>query len=722
MKISIILTAALLFIGCNIFAQHNFSCFVKDAESKEILQDVSAKIENSTKAIASDNNGRIAFTNLAAGKIKITFSFVGYDNQTASFQIPGGNTVQIIYLQKAEKKEEEVIVSSSRTNSRIEDLPTKVEVLGSEEVGEENGIKPGNIASLLGDVAGIQIQQTSATTGNADARIQGLPGKYSQILRDGLPLFGGYSGSFSILQIPPLDLKQIEIIKGSSSTLYGGGAIAGMLNLISKSPRLNSPERSITINQSTLKESNGNLFLSNRNKKTGYTLFAGGTYQRAVDVNKDGYSDVPDLKTVFFHPRLFFYPNQKQTVIIGYNLTYEDRNGGDMQVLHQTKDNNHQFFIQNKSLRNTVDAAIETKLNANDRLTIKGTTSFFNRDITTNVFGMKAKQLSYFSELTYFKKLTKHNIVGGINFSGENFRKKNPDSTRFDNYNYITAGIFVQDDWKITQKFIVEAGLRLDNHNVYGNFVLPRLSLLYKINTHFTTRLGGGYGYKIPSQFASDIDERDYLNFYPGTNIKAEKSTGANWDINYKTVANGWHLTVNQMFYVTEIKDPLVEFTIQNGMISFSSASKPLNTKGFETYVAATHDELEIYFGYTYTNAKQLYDAVHPNVSLSARNKFATVIAYEFSSHFRAGIEASYTGKQYLDNGNTTPGYLFGAAMMRYDIKNVALVLNCENLFDYRQTKKESIISSGAPTNPIFKQIWAPIDGRVINLSARINF
>jgi outer membrane receptor for monomeric catechols len=176
------------------------------------------------------------------------------------------------------------------------------------------------------------------------------------------------------------------------------------------------------------------------------------------------------------------------------------------------------------------------------------------------------------------------------------------------------------------------------------------------------------------------------------------------------------------MFYVTEIKDPLVEFTIQNGMISFSSASKPLNTKGFETYVAATHDELEIYFGYTYTNAKQLYDAVHPNVSLSARNKFATVIAYEFSSHFRAGIEASYTGKQYLDNGNTTPGYLFGAAMMRYDIKNVALVLNCENLFDYRQTKKESIISSGAPTNPIFKQIWAPIDGRVINLSARINF
>src|SRR6185503_10418801 len=101
------------------------------------------------------------------------------------------------------------------------------EVIGLEEVEEESGVKPGHIASLLGDVAGIQAQQTSATTNNTELRIQGLPGEYTQMLRDGIPLFGGFAGSFSVLQIPPLDLKQIEIIKGSSSTLYGGGAIAG---------------------------------------------------------------------------------------------------------------------------------------------------------------------------------------------------------------------------------------------------------------------------------------------------------------------------------------------------------------------------------------------------------------------------------------------------------------------------------------------------------------
>ena len=710
-----------LFFWARAIAQNNFNCFVKDAASKEIIDGVTAKINGNIKATASDSTGKIRFKNLAAGNIKITFSFVGYEELTVDFKIPQADAAAIIYLQKKENKEEEVIITSSRTNSRIEDLPTKVEVLGSEEVGEENGIKPGNIASLLGDVAGIQIQQTNAATGNADARIQGLPGKYSQILRDGMPLFGGYSGSFSILQIPPLDLKQIEIIKGSSSTLYGGGAIAGLLNLVSKSPKLNSPDRSITINQSTLKESNLNLFLSGRNKKAGYTLFGGGTYQRAVDVNKDGFSDVPDLKTIFFHPRLFIFPNEKQTITIGYNLTYEDRNGGDMQVLHHTKDSYHRFFIQNKSLRNTVDVISETKLNTNDRLTVKGTASFFKRDINTNVFGMKANQLSYFSEISYFKKLPKHNLVAGINFSGEKFKKQQPDSTRFNNYVHNTFGVFAQDDWKITDKFIAEAGLRVDYHNVYGGFLLPRISLLYKISPAITTRLGGGLGYKIPSQFVSDIDERDYLKVYPSDMLTAERSTGVNWDINFKKVINGWHFTVNQMFYITDIKKPVVDFAAPNGIISFVNAGKSLNTKGFETYIAVTHNALEIYFGYTYTYSRQLYDATHPNVSLSARNKFATVIAYEFTDNFRAGVEASYTGKQYLDNNNTTPGYLFAAAMMRYDIKKVALVLNCENIFDYRQTRKENIVY-GNISNPSFKQIWAPVDGRVVNLSARINF
>ena len=67
-------------------------------------------------------------------------------------------------------------------------------------------------------------------------RIQGLDGRYTQILKDGMPIYGGFAGGLSIMQIPPLDLKQVELIKGSNSTLYGGGAIAGIVNLITIKP------------------------------------------------------------------------------------------------------------------------------------------------------------------------------------------------------------------------------------------------------------------------------------------------------------------------------------------------------------------------------------------------------------------------------------------------------------------------------------------------------
>ena len=712
----------ILFLPVFLHAQNNFHCLVKDAENKEVLAGVTAKIAGSTKATASDANGRIAFLNLAAGKIKIIFSFVGYENKTVNFQIPQGDTAQFIYFGKAAvEAEEEVIITSSRTNSRIEDLPTKVEVLGSEEVDEEAGTIPGNIASLLGDIAGIQNQRTSGTTGSIDLRVQGLPGKYTQILRDGLPLFGGYSGNFSVLQIPPLDLKQVEIIKGASSTLYGGGAIAGMINLISKTPKLNDPQHCVLFNFSTLNEFNLNTFHSKRNKKSGYTIFAGTTLQKAADVNKDGFSDVPDLKTLFFHPKLFLYPNEKNTLTLEYDGTFEDRNGGDMQVLHGTKDNIHQFFIQNKSFRNSIAGTWENKISKTSELNFKGLLSFFNRDIITNVFGMKAKQQTFFTELSYFKKWDKHTLVSGINVSGESFQNKQPDSSGINPYQNIVFGFFMQDDWKLTPKLTAQTGLRFDYNNDYDPVLLPRISLLYKFNHRFTSRLGGGMGYKAPSVFSNDVDERELRNHNLAAGILTEKSLGANWDVNYKQSFNAWHVTINQMFYITQINRPVIEDV--NGGINYNyiNAHKSLNTKGFETYVAVIHHGLEMYLGYTYTIAKQFFNPAQPFVPLSAKSKFAVVISNSFSSRFRACIEASYTGKQYLDNGTRTPGYLIAAGMIRYDINKLSLVLNCENFFDYRQTRKESIVY-GPISNPSFKQLWAPVDGRVINLSARLNF
>lgn len=709
-----------LLFNCS-FGQNKVVFFITDAAARDTLSNVSIVAKGTDPGTVSDNRGR-AVIMLPDGKSTITFSSVGYKTLELTFTFPLVNKDSVLHIEmeKEEKELEQVVVSSSRTESRIENLPTKVEVLGFEEVNEEVGIKPGNIASLLGDIAGIQTQQMSAATGNMEMRVQGLPGKYTQLLRDGMPLFGGYAGSFSILQIPPLDLKQIEIIKGASSTLYGGGAIAGMINLVSKRPRDGKPERTFLFNQSSLGETNINLYFSERKKKTGYTLFGGGNLQHSKDVNKDGFSDVARTDGFFFHPTAFFYPDTKNLISIGFNSVMENRKGGDMLVLQDKADAAHQYFVQNKTQRNSLEANWENKLNTSDRFTFKATGSWLNREITTSTFGMKAKQLSYFSEASWLKKSKKNDQVAGLNLTGENFTKYHPDSTFIPDEKNTTIGLFLQDDWRLTKKLTLQSGIRYDHHNRYGHFLLPRLSLLYKINSTLTSRLGGGLGYKIPTLFSSETDERDYGLLLPFNGVKAERSGGINWDINYHQQINEWELTINQTFYFTTIKDPVAYTTDANSFIRFYTAAKPLATKGFETYIQATHNELEIYLGYTYTLAEKKYDPVQRYLSLSARNKFATVLAYEFSDRFRAGIEAALTGKQYLDDGSRTPAYLFLAAMMRYDIGKFAFVLNCENLFDYRQTRKESILLPPV-SNPRFKQLWAPLDGRVVNLSVRLS-
>lgn len=699
-------------------AQYRLTAIVKDSSTSEVIPGVSVFVKNQKKSGITNNEGKIQFTRLTNASCSFTLTHTGFIEKTILIDLTD-TSVHILFLQKLEKElGEVVIVSSSRTESRIENLPTRVEVLGAEEVDEEGGIKPGNIVSLLGDVAGIQTQQTSAATGNTDLRIQGLQGRYTQILRDGMPLFGGYSGSFSIMQIPPADIQQVEIIKGASSTLYGGGAIAGLINLVSKQPMKGKFEKSLLLNQTTLNETNANLYLSNRNNKTGFTFYSGINFQQQKDIDQDQYSDLARTNSFFIHPRLFIYPSTKQTVTLGYTGSFETRRGGWMQAIQDHHTN--LYFSENKSVRNGLDAAYENKINHSTKLNIKGNGTLFNRAIQTNVFGMKAQQFFWFTEASLLKKEKKHDLVMGANFSGDHFKKELPDSTQIQNYNHQTIGLFIQDDWRIHPQLIVESGLRLDHQNAYGSFVLPRLSILYKIKPYLSTRLGGGLGYKIPSPFVSEIDERDYRYLLPLNTVKPEKSEGINWDLNFKRKAGEFEITINQSFYITSIKAPIT-YSSSNNQIVFKNELQPLSTKGFETYIQVNYKTADAYLGYTYTVAKKGYDLVQPYLSLSARNKFAAVLANAFSDHFRAGIEASYTGKQYLDNGKTTPSFLFAAAMVRYDIAHLSFVLNCENLFDYRQNKTQSIVN-GSSQNPQFAQIWAPLDGRVINFSVLLKW
>ncbi len=109
---------------------------------------------------------------------------------------------------------EEVTVSATRTDKRIDDIPMRVEVLDREEIEEKMLMTPGDIVMMLNEMGGMRVQATSPSLGAASVRIQGMRGRYTRFLSDGLPLFGEQVGSLGLLQIPPVDLGQVEVIKG----------------------------------------------------------------------------------------------------------------------------------------------------------------------------------------------------------------------------------------------------------------------------------------------------------------------------------------------------------------------------------------------------------------------------------------------------------------------------------------------------------------------------
>ena len=229
-----------------VFCQNTFKATILDADSNEPLIGVNVLFEEPEKGGVTDENGIVIIENLPDGIWEVRISYVSYQTKELEISLPQQEPLTIL-LESGSEELEAVTVTTTRSSRLIQDLPTRLEAITAEELGEKAFMNSTNISMLLRESTGIQMQQTSANSANQSIRIQGLDGRYTQLLKDGFPIFGGFAGGLSIMQIPPLDLKQVEIIKGSASTLYGGGAIAGLVNLISKRPEEEPPAPALPV-------------------------------------------------------------------------------------------------------------------------------------------------------------------------------------------------------------------------------------------------------------------------------------------------------------------------------------------------------------------------------------------------------------------------------------------------------------------------------------------
>ena len=714
----------LLVIFCMTIAatgQHTFKAIIKD-NSQQPLEGITVTLQKSKRSTTSNASGSVLLTGIPNGRQTIICSGVGFETIAQAYTFPLADTpVIVITMETAEDELEEVIIRSTRTSRNIKNVPTRVETITGEEIDEKSNMRPANVSMLLHESTGMQVQQTSATTASASIRIQGLDGRYSQLLKDGFANYAGFSGGLSVLEIPPLDLQQVEIIKGPASTLYGGGAIAGVVNFISKEPG----EKNYTdllFNQSHIGQTNLGLFTAQKKNKIGFTLLGLVNFQQAYDVDKDDFTELPKAREVTVIPRLFWYINDKTVFDISHSFTTGHRSGGDIFVVKNQGDALHTYFETNNSIRNITNLQLEKKIDEKNHLLIKQSFNFYTRSITVPGYRFKGTQQNMFTDIAYRHEAVRHTIIGGANFIANRFKEDVTYSGLQRNEQNNTLGFYLQDTWMVSSKISFENGLRADAINGFGPFVLPRISILYKINEQWSSRAGVGLGYKLPTLFTEAAEAIQFRQIAPLQNNVAEKSVGGTADINWRTrLSPLLEFGLNQLFFYTRINRPLILQSSNSGGYYFANATQPVRAYGFETNARFVYrSNWKLFLGYTFNETRAEYASGNQVLPIVPKHKLNTALIYEKHDVLKAGLEAYYTGPQFISNGNRTPSFWELGLMAEKPFKRFSVFINAENITDVRQSRYKRVVN-GPHNNPGFDEIWTHTEGFVLNGGVKVH-
>lgn len=233
-----------------------------------------AEVVSGDVSTHADTRGEARLT-LPPGPREITASHPGFAPATVQVTIrAGAESTVTIQLAEERRETEVVVVTATRSGTIVQDQPLRVEAVPEEEIEENLTIAPGNLTTLLNELGGLRVQTAGAGLGGARLRLQGLRGRYTMVLLDDLPLHGGQPDDSALLQTPPLDLAQVEVIKGAGTALYGGAALGGLVNLASRRP---GSEPEVLVNRTSRGGPDAVAFTTHRlSDAWGWTLLGGG--------------------------------------------------------------------------------------------------------------------------------------------------------------------------------------------------------------------------------------------------------------------------------------------------------------------------------------------------------------------------------------------------------------------------------------------------------------
>lgn len=668
---------------------------------------------------STDERG-IARLLLAPGPHWVVAAKIGFRPDSVNVTIPSADTALVIALFAQPVELSGVMVSATRSGKRIEDEPLRVEVLGPEEVEEKLLMTPGDITMMLNESSGLRVQITSPSLGGAAVRVQGLRGRYTQILADGLPLYGGQAGGLGLLQIPPMDLGGVEIIKGVASALYGGSALGGVINLISRRPE-DDPAHEILLNQTTLRGTDVVGFSSARiGEGWGYTLLAGGHRQSPIDRDDDGWTDMAGYRRAVVRPRAFWSGESGSSLMLTAGTTIERREGG---TLPGALAPDARPFPERLRTRR-YDAGLVGGFSLGRRaiLSLRGAIATQRHEHTFGRVHERDEHATWLGEASFTLPHHQSLWVVGAAIQRESYAAE--DVTGFD-YTFTTPGMFVQNTLALSEAVSVTASARVDRHSEYGTQLSPRMSALVHVGRGWTVRVSGGGGYSAPTPFTEETEVIGLTPLQPLDGVDAERARSASVDVG--TTMGPVELNATVFGSVVDQPVALRRFGGAAHRVEVVNLPTPTRTTGAELLIRWKPERFHITGSYTFVRSTDLdpETGTRRDAPLTPTHQAGIVTMWEREGKARAGVEVYYTGTQTLEHNPyrlKSKPYVHVGVLAERRIGAARVFLNAENLLGFRQTKHDSLLR---PTPGIggrwTTDVWGPVEGRVANAGVRVD-
>lgn len=594
MKSSLIVLLAVLFTNC-VFGQITVSGQILNTKGKPLAFS-SIQVQNTNNGTTADENGNYELK-VEPGNWTLVASFMGYKRDKKEIQIHDTSKKMDFQLQKDLLGLDEVSVTATRSDVPVYEAPVIVNQIDSKVLENTQSL---SISEGLNFSPGLRLENNCQNCGFTQLRMNGLDGAYSQILINGRPIFSALTGVYGLDMIPSNMVDKIEVVRGGGSALYGGNAIAGTVNIITKDPIENTFEigtnYGLINGESADRTFHANGTIVSEDYKKGVSIYAMDRNREHWDANGDGYSEITDIENTTFGFDAYYKPTAETRIKANLFSIREYRRGGnDFDLL------THQADVAEQLDHNIIGGGLSYERFSKSyehKISIYGSGQLTNRDsyygaggrvlnngdtltrsdlLAINAYG-ESKDIAAVAGVQYtYDPNDQWMIIAGSEYQYNNVIDEMPGYNRVIKQTVGTVGNYGQIQYSPLSKLTILAGARYDIIDINGdynfngyllenrenlNVFVPRLSVKYDILKNFKFRLSYAQGYRAPQAFDEDLHIETvggaarFTRISP--NLTTEKSNSYTTSLNYTIFESDIQANFVVEGFLTDLNDQFI--------------------------------------------------------------------------------------------------------------------------------------------------------------------